>query len=502
MSKTSEILELIAAAKRIPFCPQIPEPKQRAFLASDAREVLFGGSAGGMKSSSLLMGALQYVDVPGYSAIIFRQTYADLSKPGALMDRAAEWLRPTAARWVDRDKQWRFPLLVSGAAPALSFGYLDAPGDRFNYQGAEYQYCAFDELTQLREVDYLFLHGTRMRRLANATVPLRTRGATNPGGSGHKWVQRRFGITASGTQLATWKDGARTITPAQRLFIPSKLTDNPHIDAKSYRESMADLDKTTRDQMEHGLWVLDDSQLVYKFSAERDCVESLPTAFVPANPGYRDGAIPLDASLWRYIFVTDLGSSVSSKTTGFALLAWHPHLTETYVVASWAEAGMIPATLAEKNREMLDSFPECELIFDEGALGHGYGNEMRDRYHLPVIAAEKRDKAGARRLMNGAFEQRRLKLVRATCIELIDELEGLVWNKAGNDVLPGMADHCSDALLYGWRRSQAHRSEAPDKTPLHGSVEWFAAEERRLLDLEYERAERSRDETPWTDWRR
>jgi len=34
-------------------------------------EVLFGGSAGGGKSDALLMAALQYVDVPGYAAILF-----------------------------------------------------------------------------------------------------------------------------------------------------------------------------------------------------------------------------------------------------------------------------------------------------------------------------------------------------------------------------------------------------------------------------------------------
>ena len=41
------------------------------------------GAAGGGKSSALLMGALQFVEVPGYAAIIFRRTLADLKLPGA-----------------------------------------------------------------------------------------------------------------------------------------------------------------------------------------------------------------------------------------------------------------------------------------------------------------------------------------------------------------------------------------------------------------------------------
>lgn len=73
--------------KEPPFCPEEPSITQKVFLRTYALEALFGGAAGGGKSSALLMAALQYVDVPNYSAILFRRTYADLALPGALMDR-------------------------------------------------------------------------------------------------------------------------------------------------------------------------------------------------------------------------------------------------------------------------------------------------------------------------------------------------------------------------------------------------------------------------------
>ena len=44
------------------------------------------------------MAALQYVNVPGYAAILFRRSYGDLALPGAIMDRAFSWLRGTKAR--------------------------------------------------------------------------------------------------------------------------------------------------------------------------------------------------------------------------------------------------------------------------------------------------------------------------------------------------------------------------------------------------------------------
>jgi hypothetical protein len=80
---------------RIRYCPHAPTEQQtlalvaHRFLPDDEpSEVFYGGAAGGGKSDWLLMGALEYVDVPGYAAIIFRRTYTDLSLPGAIMARS------------------------------------------------------------------------------------------------------------------------------------------------------------------------------------------------------------------------------------------------------------------------------------------------------------------------------------------------------------------------------------------------------------------------------
>ncbi len=119
------------------YIPHEPTEKQALFLLHDhIPEILYGGSAGGGKSDALLMAALQYVDEPGYAALLLRRTYADLSLPGAIMSRSFEWLSGTDAVWHDKEKTWIFP---SGAT--LSFGYLDGPRDHYRYQGSEFQFC-------------------------------------------------------------------------------------------------------------------------------------------------------------------------------------------------------------------------------------------------------------------------------------------------------------------------------------------------------------------------
>lgn len=182
------------------------------------------------------MGALQYVHIPGYAAILFRRSFTDLSLPEALMTRSQEWLGHTVAHWSNMTKTWHFP---SGAT--VTFAYLAHENDKYRYQSSAFQSIGFDELTQFPRSQYLYMF-SRLRRPIGmrGIVPLKMRAASNPGGIGHDWVKSRF-IDAG-------------ITHPTRRFFPAGLADNPHLDAEAYKKAMQNLDPVTRAQLLEGDW--------------------------------------------------------------------------------------------------------------------------------------------------------------------------------------------------------------------------------------------------------
>lgn len=183
------------------------------------------------------MAALQYVDVPGYSAILFRKTYSDLSLPGALISIAKDWLmgyvEAGEVKWSEKEKKFTFP---SGAT--LAFGYLESENDCYRYQGAEFQYIGFDECTHISPANYRYLF-SRLRKPKSLNVPLRFRATCNPGGEFGEYYYQRFFIEGE---------------EKGRVFIGAGLKDNPYLDAEEYVQALNELDPITREQLLNGNW--------------------------------------------------------------------------------------------------------------------------------------------------------------------------------------------------------------------------------------------------------
>jgi phage terminase large subunit-like protein len=206
------------------------------------------------------MGALQYIDRPGYAALLMRRQEVDLYKEGAILDRATKWFEGTPAHWDGDAKCFRFP-----STATITFGHLAGARDHGKWKGPAFQYIGFEELTEWEQSDYLFMF-SRLRGLIGG-VPTRARAATNPGGIGHDWVWERFVRFAkqlgTDTLYSEWIKGEKKGAPyfasepssqaidiANTLgvvaqgayFVPAFAEDNPSLNVVEYMLNLAKLD--------------------------------------------------------------------------------------------------------------------------------------------------------------------------------------------------------------------------------------------------------------------
>jgi phage terminase large subunit-like protein len=245
------------------------------------------------KSDVLLMGALQFADTPGYSALILRRTLVELKQNEALLDRASQWLKGAkGAHYSPDEHTYQFDTTWPDGTPGpyakLQFGYLGDYRVEERYQGAEFQFVAIDEAGHFENDQaprYLF---SRLRKkvcpkhklkkdpksedmIPNyvdscsvcqmyKSIPIRFRMSCNPGGPGHLWIKNRYQIekelydsvdheTKAISKRVRWV-GRNPNKP----FVPSSLRDNEYIDQRSYRQSLQELDEVRKLQLEHGDW--------------------------------------------------------------------------------------------------------------------------------------------------------------------------------------------------------------------------------------------------------
>lgn len=245
---------------------------QYRFLRSKCFEILFGGAAGGGKTDSLLAGAARFVNHRRYRAVIARRTVPELEGTDGIIERSFAMYQPLGARYLISKKRWVFP---SGAR--IGFIHCESEADVRNFGGWQFQFLGIDELTTFTKTIYEFLIG-RLR--STAGIPCVVRSTSNPGGPGHSWVLERFrwwlyrsGMREdefSGPYLDpsepawilrdpdTGKDSlvaAGTPHATRRVFIPARLSDNPHLANTDYGDRLRMLDPLTRRQLKEGDWM-------------------------------------------------------------------------------------------------------------------------------------------------------------------------------------------------------------------------------------------------------
>lgn len=256
-------------------------------------------------SDFLLMAALRYVDVPGYSAILFRRTYKQLIESGAILDRFKSWMAGKNVKKEERGMTWVFP---SGAK--IRFGHIHREADKYNYQGAEFQFIGFDEATMFEPDIYTwafsrlrkptvscnycslpltraganFIHLASQKEACNTPMPdervlsqytpaerdgmtvfdlpLQVIATANPGGLSHEFFKERFVDPAN----PDVHDEEEIEQRKQRAYIPSTIRDNPSLNQEEYMATLQNLSMVDRERYLNGDWEILEEGNLFKAS--------------------------------------------------------------------------------------------------------------------------------------------------------------------------------------------------------------------------------------------
>ena len=237
-----------------------PQPKQLEFLNSNADITLYGGSAGGGKSSALLMRPLQCSHIKGFNSIIFRKSYTDITNPGGLLDISKEFY--TGIGKLTGYDKWKIQESV------VKFHYLQHDKDLESHQGAQYAMIGFDELTHFTEKQFWYMLS---RNRSTSGVKPFVDATCNP--DAESWVVKLvehyiddngFAIPEMSGKIIylkkddltyTWsetpKDGYLSFT-----FIQSSLEDNLKLISKdpNYKIRLEQLNRVDRERLLRGNW--------------------------------------------------------------------------------------------------------------------------------------------------------------------------------------------------------------------------------------------------------
>lgn len=278
--------DALLASYEPPLWEPLPGPQTIAY-GSDADVIGFGGAAGGGKTDLAIGKAL----TQHKKCIVVRKNGTEHV---GMVDRMGELLGNRDG-WSSKDAIWRLPEVQ------VEFGSVPNMGDEQKYRGRPHDLIIYDEAAEIPEFQIRFLMAWN-----RTTVPgqkCQTLLTFNPPSSAEgrwliqffaPWLDRKYpGKRAAPGELrwfATLVEGSgvrdvevdgpepfehngEMVHPRSRTFIPSRVTDNPHLVGTNYVSQLQALPEPLRSQMLYGS---------FEAGMEDDAMQLIPTAWVDA----------------------------------------------------------------------------------------------------------------------------------------------------------------------------------------------------------------------------
>lgn len=391
---------------------------QEQFLSTSVDLAGYGGSAGGGKSFALLLDALRGINTPGYNGVIFRRTTEQIKMAGGLWDDSFQ-IYPFLGGVPNQTMlAWKFP---SGAV--IRFEHLQYESDRYNYQGAQFAFIGFDELTHFTEDQFFYLLS---RNRSTCGVKPWCRATFNP--DPESWVKpffaawvdpehenpaesgevRHFVRDSSG--MVEWVDSPQS-NSLSVTFVRSRLSDNQILMEKDpgYLVRLMGMPLVDRRRLLDGEWVdVADGDYWKKewfkyVDSPMECkawIRFWDFAATEQKPGqdpdYTVGVL-LGLTEDGQFCVADVIEARDTPLAIEKLILRTAHLDGTGVPIRWEEEG-------GSSGKFVTSYLQRKLFLGFNAKGVRPNGSKKDRAKIPSAATEAGNVFLVKRPWNKRFE--------------------------------------------------------------------------------------------------
>jgi len=128
------------------------QPRQLVFLSSSADIAIFGGSAGGGKTWSLLTEPLRHINNKNFGAVFFRRTIPEVTNEGGPWDEAGQIYPLLNAKSNENEHQYSF---ASGMR--VTFAHMQHEKDKLNWKSSQIPLIIFDQLETFTETQFFYM---------------------------------------------------------------------------------------------------------------------------------------------------------------------------------------------------------------------------------------------------------------------------------------------------------------------------------------------------------
>lgn len=260
------------------------------------------------------------------------------------------------------------------------------------------------------------------------------------------------------------------------------LFDNPYF--PTARKFVAELIAKKNWTIEHptiqreyfGRWVYDAEARVLHYDETRNHYDNLP-------------------ALADHVLAIDIGYD---DADALAVIGWHKNFKKAYLVEESVETKQGITELISRVEFFIKKYDPFKIVMDTGGLGKKIAEEMRRRYQIPIMAAEKSRKIEHLALLDDALLTGNFLAKKGS--RFASDTFTVEWDydKSTSDKLVIKDEPHSDivdAVLYGYREALHWLSEAEPKRPKPQSPEWFKLQENEAIEkLERELFERKQQE--------